>query len=392
MMYQRSGKELYAHSAFTHGSTGTLYAPVIMNNYYGYNTAMMIQNAGDAETDVEVTFIYNGGRKTIRYSTVGEQLGGRATGSKLTPGATWGVSNFGTAIEARGIPSGNTDGLMSAEVRSSDGQPLVLVVTEAAANSRATSYEGQDTGAHTVIAPLVLKRYYNFNTSILCKGAGMPVTHFTVSFNGTELNADGSIKGARHLVKDFTVDSTGRIFPFNLPATELPDLWIGSATIESTEGDFICVVNFDQNEAQPVQNHDYLAAYVALNTTPGAPLVQFAASEYRVDEDAGSAKINVARTGTLSGEINVAYRVQGGTATAGLDYTAGTTGTLTFAQDERYKSIEIPIRDDTIIEDDETFSLFLTPSPYVLDDEATVTIVDNDRKKMFLPFVQNQKK
>ncbi len=44
------------------------------------------------------------------------------------------------------------------------------------------------------------------------------------------------------------------------------------------------------------------------------------------------------------------------TAAAGTDYTA-TSGTLTFAQGERVKRIEVPITDDNVSDDDETFTL-----------------------------------
>lgn len=260
MVYQTSGKELYASSSFKAGSTGTLNAPVIMNNYYGYNTAMVIQNAGTAETDVEVTFTYNGGNKTLTYSTAGADLGGSASGGKLSPGASWSLNTFGTAIEAQGIPSGNDNGLMSAEVKSTDSQALLMIVNEAATNSRATSYEGKDSGASSVISPLIMKRYYNFNTSIVCKGIGATVSNYSANYQGTELNADGTVKDANSTVTESY--TSGAIYPFN--STQLPDLWIGSATITSTEGSFVCIINSDQNELPTPVDHDYLGAFVGL--------------------------------------------------------------------------------------------------------------------------------
>ncbi len=50
--------QLYSYNAFTAGST-VAYAPVIMSNYYGYNTALVIQNIG--ATDAAVTVEYTNG-------------------------------------------------------------------------------------------------------------------------------------------------------------------------------------------------------------------------------------------------------------------------------------------------------------------------------------------
>ena len=66
-----------------------------------------------------------------------------------------------------------------------------------------------------------------------------------------------------------------------------------------------------------------------------------------------------------------------GTATAGVDYTA-TSGTLTFAAGERWKSVSVPILDDVIDEGSEYFLLrFSNPQGATLDDSEVEGLIRN---------------
>ncbi len=58
-------------------------------------------------------------------------------------------------------------------------------------------------------------------------------------------------------------------------------------------------------------------------------------------------------------EVTVDYRTQDGTATAGSDYTS-TSGTLTFAPGEDKKTVSVPIMDDAVEDNGETFTLVLS--------------------------------
>ncbi len=60
-----------------------------------------------------------------------------------------------------------------------------------------------------------------------------------------------------------------------------------------------------------------------------------------------------------SREVTVDYRTEDGTATAGSDYTE-TRGTLTFAPGEDEKTVSVPIADDAVEDDGETFTLVLS--------------------------------
>jgi len=57
--------------------------------------------------------------------------------------------------------------------------------------------------------------------------------------------------------------------------------------------------------------------------------------------------------------VTVDYATADGTATAGDDYEEA-SGTLTFAEGETTKTIEVTVNGDTDIEDDETFTVNLS--------------------------------
>ena len=73
--------------------------------------------------------------------------------------------------------------------------------------------------------------------------------------------------------------------------------------------------------------------------------------------------------------VTVDYVTSDGTATAGSDYTS-TSGTLTFAAGVTTKTVSVPIIDDTVSDDGETFTLTLSNASGadIDDSEATGTI------------------
>lgn len=69
--------QLYSYDAFSSGST-VAYAPVIMSKFFGYNTALVIQNMDTAAADVRITY----GTGLVKTTTI--QPG--AADSRYTPG------------------------------------------------------------------------------------------------------------------------------------------------------------------------------------------------------------------------------------------------------------------------------------------------------------------
>ena len=109
--------------------------------------------------------------------------------------------------------------------------------------------------------------------------------------------------------------------------------------------------------------------------------LQFSATGYSVNENAGTALITITRTGGSEGTVTVNYATSNGTATAGSDYTSA-SGTLTFLDGETSKTFTVPVTDDTTQETLETVNLTLSAptggATLGTPASAVLTIVDND--------------
>ena len=99
-----------------------------------------------------------------------------------------------------------------------------------------------------------------------------------------------------------------------------------------------------------------------------------------VDESAGSATFTITRTSGRLGAVSVDYATTPGTA--GTNDFTGASGTLNFADGQSEATVTIPIIDDSLEEDLESFSFSLAnPTGGALlgsDTIGTVTIADND--------------
>lgn len=99
-----------------------------------------------------------------------------------------------------------------------------------------------------------------------------------------------------------------------------------------------------------------------------------------VEGNAGSTNLTftITRTSGLTA-ASVNYTTANGTATAGSDYTA-TGGTANFAIGELSKTVLVPVIGDTVVENDETFSLTLSApvNGKIAAGSATGTIANDD--------------
>ncbi len=152
--------------------------------------------------------------------------------------------------------------------------------------------------------------------------------------------------------------STERIYKFSNPAINC-----------STTGDATprpCGVSevsaSSANTALSMNNNR--VALSSLKATMFGSSLQFTAGTIAAAESAGSMVFTVSRTGSTSGAISVNYATGSGSALAGSDFTA-TSGTLNWANgDGANKTITVPIANDGVTEDSETFTVTLSsPSP-----------------------------
>jgi Tol biopolymer transport system component len=110
-------------------------------------------------------------------------------------------------------------------------------------------------------------------------------------------------------------------------------------------------------------------------------IVDFAAANYVVNENAGTVEIVVSRSGDTAEAVVVECDSNDGTASQVSDYTR-LFGTLRFAPGETSKSLRVLISDDAFNESTETLSLFLhdvTGNATIAGEGiTTVRIIDND--------------
>jgi hypothetical protein len=98
-------------------------------------------------------------------------------------------------------------------------------------------------------------------------------------------------------------------------------------------------------------------------------------------EAVSAASVAITRIGDTLAPAQVGYSSADGSAVAGRDYT-DVSGTLDFAQDERTKTVTIPLTQDAEVEGTETMALGLGPVSRgaVLDARAhTIAIADDDQ-------------
>ena len=93
----------------------------------------------------------------------------------------------------------------------------------------------------------------------------------------------------------------------------------------------------------------------------GLPTLSVDTTSINVSEGIGSAAIGLTLTPVPTSDVTVTYSTIGGTASNdGTDYTTRTDATLTISQNTATGTINIPIEDDSVFENDETFLVTLT--------------------------------
>ena len=122
------------------------------------------------------------------------------------------------------------------------------------------------------------------------------------------------------------------------------------------------------------------------DAVPG--VIQFSNGTYSINENGTPViAVTLTRSNGSDGAVSVRINLTNGTATAGSDYNNNPI-TINFANGETTKSIIIPIIDDSIVDPNQTINLTLTTptggATIGTQNTATVTIVDNDNRKLTL--------
>jgi hypothetical protein len=124
------------------------------------------------------------------------------------------------------------------------------------------------------------------------------------------------------------------------------------------------------------------SATLTIVDNDGPPTAQFSLIDVPAFENGGQALFQVTLSPSSTLTVTIDYATAGGTATAGSDYTAIPTATLTFTPGQTSKVFHVTIIEDDLDEPDETVFLQLANAVNAdLDptgDTATLTILDND--------------
>ena len=216
------------------------------------------------------------------------------------------------------------------------------------------------------------------NVSIPEGNAGTTQATFTVTLSAADthpVNVDYATRDITATAGSDYVSTSGTL-TFNPGETSKTiNVTINGDTHFEFDEQFFLILS---NPVNANLSQNYFSVGTIINDDP-APIVQFSASNYSVQEACTVVTITVTLTGDTSAPAGVELRTSDGTASGRSDYNAA-DAIIFFASGETSKSYPVEINDDSFVEGNETFNVTLsnpfgatlgTPSV------ATVTIIDN---------------
>jgi hypothetical protein len=183
-----------SYNAMTEGSN-TLYAPALYKNYYGFTSALTIQNISSANAVVTVDYP-TGPNETFTL----EQYESKEL--------------FQPANAA--LPSGNADGVFSARVTTNGGSIVGLVsLGQATGNGKGelASYNVPGEASREVNIPNVLSDYYSYFTAVTVQNVCAAASDITITYAGNLGSRTFDDVPANGTVNILHLDNTGDILP-----------------------------------------------------------------------------------------------------------------------------------------------------------------------------------
>lgn len=169
-------------------------APEIMYNWYGYYTKMYIQNAGNADAIVTITF-YPGlaGAAGVTENAV------------IKPSASYEADQ--KAKSALGALSGTFTGRFNGSAVVTSNQPVVVVVNEFnEAQVKLFSYNGFGAGATSIVCPSILRGHYGWYSSMAIANPDIANSaSVTVTYKADNTHSMPAALRGTTVVKNFTI-------------------------------------------------------------------------------------------------------------------------------------------------------------------------------------------
>jgi hypothetical protein len=215
-----------SYSGFTGGSLN-LYAPALYKEYYGFGSALTIQNVHPTQNAAG----------TVTYSN------GTTASFNLVPGA---AQEFYQPANAA-LPSGNVNGVFAAKVEATSGSIVGLVSLSIpdGANGDFASYNVPNSASSTVNIPNVMSNYYGYFSAVTVQNTGNTPTNITITYPGGSNRVFNNVAGGAS-VNILHLDNAGDILPFRTST---------SATVTSSNSNPLVAV-IQHNTAPGVAGHN----------------------------------------------------------------------------------------------------------------------------------------
>ncbi len=333
----------------------------------------------DGTTNLTYTFTRAG--VTTNALTVNYGVGGTATLG--TDYAQTGAASFTAASGTVTFAAGATTAIVTidptTDIIVEDNETVALTLTTGAGYTVGTTtaitgtITNDDTQVTLAVAPLTVNEDGTTNLTYTFTRAGVTTNALTVNYGvgGTAtLGTDYAQTGAA----SFTATS-GTVTFAAVATTAI--VTIDPTTDTLVEDNETVALTLSSGAGYSVGTTAAITGTINNDDIPPTISITDFTIVEGINGDPSQALITIYLSNISTQPIGVNYATSNGTAIAGTDYTA-TTGILTFAAGEMFKTILVPILNDNLNEANETFSINLTTptNATIADNQGTITITD----------------
>jgi len=235
-----------SYNGFASGAP-TLYVPALYQGYYNWNSSVNIQNVGTAATDVTLTYDDGTTNDAANLACLND----------LGPGDSCLV------YMPTDKPVGSN--IFAATITNSAGQDLVAIANAANGKTKQSqTYNAFLGGSDAIGLPIILKAYYNWNTSFTIQNIGTADTTIEITYSADPISGT---PGATYVHPE-TLSPGESVEVFQPADSHLPATgWTsGSVTVISQSGEpIVGIVNETNSLRQQSGDGDWSMSYNGQN-------------------------------------------------------------------------------------------------------------------------------